>query len=102
MLEEQMLLKSKLELSKPKLYAIIIYNDNVTTMEFVVKILNKVFNKSLSESTKLMLEVHEKGKGIAGIYIYDIAATKKNQVDIMAIKDNFPLKIIIEEYGVCI
>lgn len=102
MLGEQTVLKSKLELSKPKLYAVIIYNDNVTTMEFVVEILNKVFNKSLSEATKLMLEVHEKGKGIAGIYLYDIAATKKNQADTIAIKNNFPLKIIIEEYGICI
>lgn len=102
MLEYQTILKNKTELSKPKLYAVIIYNDDITSMEFVVQILNRVFNKSLDEATKLMLEIHEIGKGMAGMYIYDIAVTKKNQVNIMAIDNNFPLKIVIEECEVCI
>lgn len=102
MLEYQTILKNKTELSKPKLYAVIIYNDDITSMEFVVQILNRVFNKSLDEATKLMLEIHEIGKGMAGMYIYDITVTKKNQVNIMAIDNNFPLKIVIEECEVCI
>lgn len=69
--------ENKVKLQKPKLYAVVILNDEITTMDFVVKILNKIFDKSLDEATRLMLEVHENGKGIAGVYTYDIAVTKK-------------------------
>lgn len=95
-------IENKVKLQKPKLYAVIILNDEITTMDFVVKILNKVFNKSLDEATRLMLEIHESGKGIAGVYTYDIAVTKKGQVDTLSIENNFPLKIVVEEYSTCI
>lgn len=94
--------ENKVKLQKPKLYAVVILNDEITTMDFVVKILNKIFDKSLDEATRLMLEVHENGKGIAGVYTYDIAVTKKSQVDILSIENNFPLKIVVEEYSTCI
>lgn len=94
---EQVLLQNDIKLKKPKLYAVIIYNDEVTTMDFVVMILNKVFNKTLDEATYLMLEIHQAGKGVAGIYLLDIAVTKKNQADILSLKNDYPLKITIEE-----
>lgn len=94
---EQVLLQNDIKLKKPKLYAVIIYNDEVTTMDFVVMILNKVFNKTLDEATYLMLEIHQSGKGVAGIYLLDIAVTKKNQADILSLKNDYPLKITIEE-----
>lgn len=94
--------ENKVKLQKPKLYAVVILNDEITTMDFVVKILNKIFDKSLDEATRLMLEVHENGKGIAGVYTYDIAVTKKSQVDVLSIENNFPLKIVVEEYSTCI
>lgn len=94
---EQVLLQNDIKLKKPKLYAVIIYNDEVTTMDFVVMILNKVFNKTLDEATYLMLEIHQAGKGVAGIYLLDIAVTKKNQADMLSLKNDYPLKITIEE-----
>lgn len=102
MTEQQTVIKNEIKLQKPKMYAVIIYNDEITTMDFVVQILNKIFNKSLIEATELMLEIHENGRGMAGIYTWDIAMTKKNQVDIMKIEDNFPLKVSVEEYTICI
>jgi len=96
-MSEGVSLKNQIKILKPKLYAVIIYNDDTTTMDFVVLILNKIFKKSLEEATNLMIEVHEKGKGLAGIYVLDIAVTKKNQADIMAMESKFPLKILVEE-----
>lgn len=100
--QHKTILKDEIKLKKPKMYSVIIHNDEITTMDFVVLILNKIFNKSLEESTKLMLEIHERGIGTAGIYTYDIAVTKKGQADSMSIENNFPLKITVEEFGECI
>lgn len=96
-MSEQVSVKNRTKLSKPKAFAVVIHNDEITTMDFVVRILNKVFNKSLDEANTLMMEVHEKGKGVAGVYVLDIALTKKNQVDIMSLDNNFPLKVTVEE-----
>ena len=68
--------KNKIKLKRPKHYKVIMHNDDYTTMEFVVYILMEVFNKSLKEANRIMLEVHEKGRGIAGVYPYDIAVSK--------------------------
>lgn len=97
MIKQQTVLNDKTNLKEPKFYAVIIYNDEITTMDFVVYILNHIFNKTIEEATKLMLEIHESGKGIAGVYNYDIAVTKKNQADILAIENNYPLKIVVKE-----
>lgn len=95
---EEVLLKTKSKLKKPKLYSVIIHNDDVTPMDFVVNILNRIFDKSLDEATKLMLEAHQKGSTVVGIYIWDIANTKKNQADMIAIDHGYPLKLSLEEY----
>jgi len=86
-----------IEYRKPKLYRIILLNDNYTTMEFVIDILKKFFSKSPLEATEIMLNIHHNGQGIAGIYPYDIALTKVNQVKSEAKKSGFPLKCIIEK-----
>ena len=68
--------KDEVKIKKPKNYKVVMYNDDYTTMEFVINILMNVFNKKLIEAEKIMLDVHERGKGVAGIYSYDIAITK--------------------------
>jgi len=73
------------------------YNDDFTTMEFVVAILNIIFNKSFEEANKIMMEVHKRGKGIAGVYTYDIAVTKTNKAISMAREEGFPFKLTVEE-----
>lgn len=73
------------------------HNDDYTTMEFVVYILMEVFNKSLKEANKIMLEVHEKGKGIAGVYPYDIAVSKTAIATAAAEQEGYPFKLTVEE-----
>lgn len=84
-------------LKKPKLYKVILLNDDFTTTSFVVEVLMIVFHKDIDEATKIMLDVHKKGKGIVGIYTYDIALTKIAQVEDMAEKHGFPLTSVMEE-----
>lgn len=85
------------EIKTPKMYRVILLNDDYTTMEFVVKILMTVFNKNVNEAEKIMLDVHYKGKGIVGVYTYDIARTKIISVEKLARMEEFPLKVIMEE-----
>jgi ATP-dependent Clp protease adaptor protein ClpS len=89
--------KSKVKIKKPKHYKVIMYNDDYTTMEFVIEILMIIFKKSLEEANKIMLDVHKKGKGIAGIYPYDIAVTKVSLAMSKAEQEGFPFKLDIEE-----
>ncbi len=85
------------ELYIPKMYMVRLHNDDFTTMDFVTMILMKVFHKTASEATAVMMEVHEKGSSPAGIYTYDIAITKKMQTDQLAKEKGYPLKLTIEE-----
>lgn len=85
------------EIKLPKMYRVVLLNDDYTTMDFVVDIIIKVFNKPAVEATKIMLDVHEKGKGIVGVYTYDIAMTKIAKVEEMARRKEFPLKASMEE-----
>ena len=89
--------ESKLKLKAPKLYMVIMFNDDFTTMEFVVAVLMDIFNKTIDEANKIMLAVHEKGQGVAGIYPYDIALTKMTLAITKAKKEDFPFKLAIEE-----
>ena len=87
----------KTKIKKPDMYRVILHNDHYTTMEFVVEILRKVFHKSVVEATKIMLDVHRKGRGVVGHYTYDIARTKVTQVRQMAESREFPLQCTIEK-----
>jgi ATP-dependent Clp protease adaptor protein ClpS len=89
--------KNKIKAKKPKHYKVIMHNDDYTTMEFVVYILVDVFNKTVEEANKVMLDVHQRGRGVAGIYPYDIAATKVAVAMATAEEEGFPFKLTIEE-----
>jgi ATP-dependent Clp protease adaptor protein ClpS len=89
--------RSKPRLQEPKLYRVILHNDDYTTMDFVVKVVMAVFHKPAAEATKIMLDVHRKGAGIVGVYTRDIALTKASQVHEMARKGEFPLRASCEE-----
>ena len=95
-LEKEPSLKTRKKTEEPPLYRVLLHNDHYTTMEFVIEVLVQIFNKSAAEATKLMLDVHQKGKGVAGIYPLDIAATKTAQVTRWAKANNFPLKCTYE------
>ena len=85
------------EVLEPKLYAVVLHNDNYTTMDFVITVLMKVFRKSGEEAAAIMMEVHNNGEGTAGVYPFDIAVTKKLLAERMAETENFPLKISVQE-----
>ena len=89
--------KSKVKVKKPKQYKVIMHNDDYTTMEFVIEVLVRIFNKKLEEAQKIMIDVHKAGKGIAGIYSYDIAMTKANTAMEWAKEEGFPFKLSVEE-----
>ena len=89
--------KEKLKVKKPSLYKVIMHNDDFTTMEFVVEVLKTVFNKDINTSNKIMMDVHKLGRGIVGIYPYDIATTKVAVALCMAKEEGFPFNITIEE-----
>ena len=78
-------------------YKVIIHNDNVTTMDFVVEILMKVFFLSKEDAEALMMKVHEEGSGVAGVYDYDIAISKVFKVRQLAEEKKFPLKLTVEK-----
>ncbi len=72
-------------------------NDDYTPMEFVIYVLERVFNKSQQEATRIMLHVHQKGVGMCGVFTYDVAETKASQVMDMARKNEHPLQCTIEK-----
>ena len=88
---------NRTKISEPRLYRVILHNDHYTTMDFVVKVIGTVFHKPAAEATKIMLDVHKKGRGVVGVYTFDIAATKVSQVHEMARQSEFPLRASCEE-----
>ena len=89
--------KETTELKEPKKYKVYLLNDDFTTMDFVVDILCDVFHKSYEEAVNIMLMIHKQGKGLCGIYTYEIAETKVDQVHRLARAHQFPLKATMEE-----
>ncbi len=87
----------KVRAKTPKLYKVVILNDDYTTMEFVVNILETVFMKSASEAVQIMLHVHKAGRGIAGIFTKQIAEAKIEIAHQRAKNDGFPLRCLLEE-----
>jgi ATP-dependent Clp protease adaptor protein ClpS len=84
------------KVDEPPMYRVILLNDHYTTMDFVVMVIRKVFHRSTGEAVQIMMDVHKNGRGVAGIYSRDIAATKRLQVLSMAKQGEFPLRCEIE------
>lgn len=87
----------RVELKEPEMWKVVLLNDDYTPRDFVVEILVSVFHKQPIEATKIMLDVHNKGRGMVGIYPYDIGRTKIAQVTLLAREREFPLKTILEK-----
>jgi ATP-dependent Clp protease adaptor protein ClpS len=84
-------------LKKPPLYKVLLHNDNYTTMEFVVFVLMQIFNRSEGEALRVMLQVHNHGVGVAGVYTCEIAETKIAKVASLAREYEYPLLCTMEE-----
>ncbi|MFO0693426.1 MAG: ATP-dependent Clp protease adaptor ClpS [Polyangiales bacterium] len=81
---------------KPRLYKVLMHNDDYTTREFVVFVLETVFHRAEPEAVQIMLHVHHNGVGIAGVYTRDIAETKIEMVERMAREQEYPLRLSME------
>jgi ATP-dependent Clp protease adaptor protein ClpS len=95
--DEAVLTESETRLKKPPLYKVLIHNDDYTTMEFVIFVLQKVFQHAEADAARIMLQVHIQGVGVAGVYTYEIAETKVAQVETLARAREFPLLCTVEE-----
>jgi ATP-dependent Clp protease adaptor protein ClpS len=93
----QTLVRPEPKIKQPKQYKVLILNDDFTPREFVVHILMRFFSKSETEATKLMMQVHNHGSGVAGIFTFEIAETKAYQVNAYSKQNQFPLKSVVEE-----
>lgn len=93
----EVMTESEIKLEKPKLYKVLLHNDDFTTMEFVIFVLQYVFNREDAEAFTIMLKVHNEGVGIAGIYPYEIANVKCNKAMNLAKSREYPLLCTVEE-----
>jgi ATP-dependent Clp protease adaptor protein ClpS len=95
--DTDVLTETKQKLEKPPLYKVLLHNDDFTTMEFVVFVLNKVFMRSEMESFAIMLKVHNEGVGIAGVYPFEVATMKAEKAMNLAKAQEFPFLCTVEE-----
>lgn len=89
--------EKKQQTRRPSMYKVLLHNDDYTTMDFVVMVLKIIFHKSVEEATLIMLNVHEQGRGVAGIYPRDVAETKVIMVSDLARKNEYPLRCSLEK-----
>jgi ATP-dependent Clp protease adaptor protein ClpS len=94
--DSELLEEVEKELKEPDMYKVVLHNDDYTTKEFVVEVLQIVFHKPAIEATKIMMDVHKKGRGVVGVYTWDIAQTKVAQVHQLAREREYPLKCTVE------
>jgi ATP-dependent Clp protease adaptor protein ClpS len=86
-----------LELEEPKMFKVLLHNDDYTSMDFVVDVLVNVFHKNHEQAEQIMLLIHEKNMAVCGVYSFEIAETKAQQVKQLAKENEFPLLATIEE-----
>ena len=95
--DNNLLIKEKVKVQKPSMYAVIMLNDDYTPMEFVIYVLQSVFKKNYDDAKKIMLTIHNEGKGICGVYSLDIAETKANQVIEFSRINQHPLECKVQK-----
>ena len=90
-------LSEEIELKKPKMYKVMLLNDDFTSMEFVISTLMGIFHKSEEDAYKITMYIHNSGSGLCGVFTHEIAETKVAQVLNSAKKSKFPLRAVMEE-----
>ena len=89
--------RTRLKSQQPRQFKVILLNDDYTTMEFVMQVLESVFDKTPAEAYRIMMLVHTNGSGIAGVYTWDVAETKTESVVALARESGYPLQAVVEE-----
>ena len=92
----EVLERTRQETKKPELFKVLLLNDDYTTMDFVVEILENVFNKAPAEAYRIMMAVHTQGQGLCGVYPFEVAETKVEAVIGRARENGFPLRAAME------
>jgi ATP-dependent Clp protease adaptor protein ClpS len=94
--EGEVLERTRQDTKKPELFKVLLLNDDYTTMDFVVEILETVFNKAPAEAYRIMMAVHTQGQGLCGVYPFEVAETKVATVVELARTQGFPLRATME------
>ena len=94
---DEVLERQQQKTKTPKMYKVLLLNEEYTTMEFVLSVLEEVFQKSPAEAFRLMMQVHTQGKATCGIYTYEVAETKVEMLRELAQREGFPLQAMVEE-----
>lgn len=94
--QDGVLISTRKKVKRPRMYAVVLHNDDYTTQEFVIQILKAFFHKTDTDARTIMLTVHMKGQGVAGTYSKDIAESKVTQVTEFARSQGAPLKLTVE------
>jgi len=97
MTDIQTLTREKIKLEEPGLYDVIFLNDNITTTEFVVRVLKQIFGKTQEQAEVIMNKVHKDGQGIVGSYVHEVAEQKGIEATLLARQENMPLQIKVKK-----
>tara|TARA_B100000519_G_scaffold187005_1_gene183424 strand:- start:264 stop:560 length:297 start_codon:yes stop_codon:yes gene_type:complete len=93
----QTLTREKIKLDEPGLYDVIFLNDNITTTEFVVRVLKQIFAKTQEQAEAIMTKVHKDGQGVVGSYVHEVAEQKGIETTLLARQENFPLQVKVKK-----
>ena len=94
----QTLKKEKIKLEEPSMYDVIFLNDNITTTEFVVRVLKQIFSKTQEQAESIMKYIHEKGEGIVGSFVHKVAEQKGIETTLLARQEGYPLQVKVKKH----
>ena len=94
----QTLTKEKIKLEEPSMYDLIFLNDNITTTEFVVRVLKQIFSKTQEQAESIMKYIHEKGEGIVGSFVHEVAEQKGIETTLLARQEGYPLQVKVKKH----
>ncbi len=97
MTDIQTLTREKIKLEEPSLYDVIFLNDNITTMEFVIRVLKQIFNKNQEQAEAVMKKIHNDGQGVVGSYVHEVAEQKGIETTLLARQENMPLQVKVKK-----
>ena len=95
--EVKTLTKEKVKLDEPGLYDVIFLNDNITTQEFVIRVLKQIFNKTQEQADTIMKKIHSDGQGVVGSYVHEVAEQKGIETTLLARQEGMPLQIKVKK-----
>ena len=93
------LTQEKIKIEEPSKYDVLFLNDEVTTFEFVVKVLMQIFGKTTDQAVEITKQIHEKGKGVVGTYLHEIAEQKGIETTVLARDEGFPLQVKVQKHS---